>query len=375
MRLIQQFLPNPHHTEINRIFVKAKPAAAWEYARHFDAGKIPWVRLLFDIRALPDLLRGRERTEEDRSVGVDQVARNGTGFMILAEKPGQEVVVGSVGQFWHLNIPFATVAPSDFRDFQEPGWGKLAWAISVEPYGEGSTIALELRTTATDEASWEKLNRYYMLIGLGSQPIRRAAMAHITAELGKLKTPDEDDVVLPGDERLPGARYALNHKIDIEAPQALVWRYLMQLGCDRAGWYSIDALDHEGIPSTDHLVEGWESRQVGDKVPATLALDNFYEVLAVEPGHYLVLGGEVDRIGGHFATTWAFALEPIGHDACRLYTRVRVDGAPKWKEWLLAGLYYPPIHALMERAQLNHIQKLAERDAWARVSEISEAAH
>jgi hypothetical protein len=49
--------------------------------------------------------------------------------------------------------------------------------------------------------------------------------------------------------------------------------------------------------------------------------------------------------------------------ACILYTRVRVDGTPKWKEWLLAGVYYPPIHALMERTQLKHIQKLAERDA------------
>lgn len=244
MRLIQQYLPNPRHTEINRIFVKAKPADAWEYARHFDAATIPWVRLLFDIRALPDLLRG--------------------------------VVAGSVGQFWHLNIPFATVAPADFRDLQEPGWGKLAWSISVEPYGEGSTIALELRTTATDDASWEKLNRYYLLIGLGSQPIRRSAMSHIAAELGKLKTPDEDDVVLPGDEHLPSARYSLNHKKDIEAPPELMWRYL----CDRAGWYSIDALDHEGIPSTDYLVEGWQTRRVGDKVAATLAIDNFYEVLA-----------------------------------------------------------------------------------------------
>ncbi|WP_218921452.1 SRPBCC family protein [Haliscomenobacter hydrossis] len=325
---------------------------------------------MFDIRALPDLLRGRERTAEDRSVGVDQVARKGTGFMILAEKPGQEVVVGSVGQFWHLNIPFASVAPTDFRDFQEPGWGKLAWSISVEPYNEGSTIALELRTTATDEASWEKLNQYYQLIGLGSQPIRRSAMAHIVAELGKLKTPDEDEVVLPGDEHLPDARYSLNHKIDIEAPPALVWRYLMQLGCDRAGWYSIDALDHEGIPSTDHLMAGWETRQVGDKVSATMAIDNFYEVVAVEPEHYLLLGGEVDRIGGHFAMTWAFVLEPIGHDACRLYTRVRVEGTPKWKEWLLAGFYYPPVHALMERTQLKHIQKLAERDARARPAEI-----
>ena len=46
----------------------------------------------------------------------------------------------------------------------------------VEPYEEGSVIALELRTTATDEKSWKKLNRYYSIIGVASQLIRSTMM-------------------------------------------------------------------------------------------------------------------------------------------------------------------------------------------------------
>jgi hypothetical protein len=45
------------------------------------------------------------------------------------------------------------------------------------------------------------------------------------------------------------------------------------LGCDRAGWYSIDTLDHGGKPSIDHLVQGWETRKNCDKLwqtPATM---------------------------------------------------------------------------------------------------------
>jgi hypothetical protein len=30
MRLIQKYLPFPRHTEVHRIFVKAKPKEAWE---------------------------------------------------------------------------------------------------------------------------------------------------------------------------------------------------------------------------------------------------------------------------------------------------------------------------------------------------------
>ncbi|MBV6441123.1 MAG: SRPBCC family protein [Haliscomenobacteraceae bacterium CHB4] len=368
MRAIQRHLPNPRHTEINRIFVKAKPDAAWETARHFDASDIPWVRLLFDIRALPDLLTGK-RKEEDRSIGVDQVARQGTGFMILEEVPGREVVVGSVGQFWHLNIPFAPVAPADFRDFNEPGWGKLAWAIAVEPCGEGSTVSLELRTTATDDESWEKLQRYYSVIGIGSRLIRHSGMAHLEAEMGKMKRPDVDEIAMPGDERIPGAKYQMTHHRDIEAPPSIVWRYLMQLGCDRGGWYSIDALDNGGVPSIDHLVEGWESRAVGDRLSATPAQDGFFEVYAVEKERFFVIGGESDHTmltSGPFKMSWSFVLEPIGADATRLITRARGAIAPKWAEWLMGAVIYPPVHAIMQIAELKNIKRLAERDAHKR---------
>ena len=58
----------------------------------------------------------------------------------------------------------------------------------------------------------------------------------------------------------------------------------MQLGCDRAGWYSIDAFDHGGKPSIDHLSEGWETRKIGDKLWALPDdHDGFFEVYEVEP--------------------------------------------------------------------------------------------
>lgn len=363
MRAIQQHLPNPRHTEVQRIFVKAPPAAAWETARHFDMATIPWVRLLFDIRLLPDRLLGHHPPETDRRLGVDQVAESGTGFRIVQETPGKEVVVASVGQFWHLNIPFAHVEPADFKDFRTPGYGKLAWAIVVEPFLTGSTISLELRTTATDEDSWHKLNNYYQIIGIGSRLIREASVHHLEAVLGKLPLPDDNERALPGDEIIPEASYALTHHIDIEAPPEMVWPYLMQLGCDRAGWYSIDWLDNGGVPSIDHVVAGWEKRKVGDRLAATPAQDNFFEVLALKEKEHFVIGGEAVRLGGPFKVSWSFILEPIGADATHLISRARMVSAPKWAEWLMGNIIYPPVHGLMSGAQLKHIRQLAERDA------------
>lgn len=93
-------------------------------------------------------------------------------------------------------------------------------------------------------------------------------MAHLEAILGKLTRTDDHLLALPGDEYLEGNHYQLTHSVDIEASPAIVWAYLMQLGCDRAGWYSIDELDHGGVPSLAHLVPGWESRYVGDQLAA-----------------------------------------------------------------------------------------------------------
>jgi hypothetical protein len=371
MRIIQKYLPNPRHTEINRIFVKAKPAVAYEAARHFDASEISWIRLLFDIRTIPEKLSGKNNPDEDRRIGVDQIEKSGTGFKILHETPGKEVLVGSVGQFWHLNIPFADVKPDEFINFNQPGWGKLAWAIVVEPFLGGSTISLELRTTATDEHSWKKLKNYYRIIGLGSRPIRSSLMKHYEALLGKMKLPDDDEKTLAGDEIISQAKYVYNQSRIIEAPPSIVWRYLMQLGCDRAGWYSIDLLDHGGVPSIDHLAEGWETRKPGDKLDATLAKDGFFYVYQVEKEKHFVIGGEGHRLGGDFKMSWAFILEPVGEDATQLTARVRMKAAPKWSEWLQGSLLAPPMHGLMQHVELKTIKRLAERDAEMRLVDFA----
>ena len=371
MRTLQALLPNPRHREIHRIFVAAPPEVAWRSVRGLDVEQIPWVHFLFSLRTLPERLAHRDAQPENPQVGLDRLAGS-EGFMVLRETPGKEFVVGSVGQFWHLSIPFAAVAPEDFRSFDAPGWGKLAWALTVEPFEAGSVVSMELRVTATDDASWHQFERYFALIGIGSRLIREAAMAQLEAELGRLPLQDDHHRPLPGDERLPQAKHSLNHSAIIEAPPSLVWRYLMQLGCDRAGWYSIDALDHGGVPSVDHLVAGWERRAVGDKLAATPKLDGFFEVYQVEPERHFVIGGDYAFPNGEpYQMTWAFVLEPVGADATRLITRVRAEATPGWVSWVMGAVVYPPVHGLMQNVQLHNIKQLAERDALRRTAPLA----
>ena len=188
--------------------------------------------------------------------------------------------------------------------------------------------------------------------------------------LGKYKRPDDNDAVLPGDERFPDTKYQATHSIDIEAPPSIVWHYLMQLGCDRAGWYSIDALDNDGKPSVDHRVKAWAKRETGDRISATPKADAFFEVYAVNEGKYFIIGGEGQRLGEPFSMNWTFFLEPVGNDATHLITRARMRSQPPLKEWILGTFWMPPIHAIMQRWQLKNLKNICERDAQMRSQEI-----
>jgi len=91
---------------------------------------VPCVHFLFSLRTIADLFHPDKAAPQNRRIGLDQIAENGKGFMIIHEVPGKEVVVGAVGKFWHVDISFKEIPPEEFRDFDEPGWGKLAWSIS-----------------------------------------------------------------------------------------------------------------------------------------------------------------------------------------------------------------------------------------------------
>jgi hypothetical protein len=43
--------------------------------------------------------------------------------------------------------------------------------------------------------------------------------------------------------------------------------------------------------------------------------------------------------------------------------------SPKWAEYAMGKVFYPPIHGLMSLVQLNNIKKLAERHAQSRMPE------
>ena len=73
----------------------------------------------------------------------------------------------------------------------------------------------------------------------------------------------------PGIELVPGGSRGATMAVTIDAPPSQVWPWLVQMGCDRAGWYSWDRLDNGGVPSSEHMHPEWQKLSVGDHLAST----------------------------------------------------------------------------------------------------------
>lgn len=360
--MLQAWISEPRLDETEFFDVAVAPWQAYETIRHFDAGRSPLIHALFSLRLLPEKLAGR--SAEPVHLGInDLAAPAGPGFRMLADEPEHGFVIGAIARPWQAVIDFAD-AP-DFQAFAEPGWAKIAWSIRCLPRGHGTRVVFELRVATTDADSWPAMRRYYRLIGPFSRLIRRHLFHLLEHELGDAETAGQTRL-LPGDERLPGAKAQDTYSITLKAAPEAIWPWLVQMGYHRGGWYTQDWLDNGGQPGAEAIVPAWQSLAVGSRLPVADGEDGF-EVLELEAGRSLVLASCYDLTAGrqqafdqprpesYWRMTWAFVLEALGPDETRLLARVRVDYAPERVGLRL--LWLRPLHALMQQLQLQHLRQ------------------
>lgn len=202
--------------------------------------------------------------------------------------------------------------------------------------------------------------------------------------------PAEATKALPGDDVVSAPTGGETRGITIDAPPEAVWPWLLQLGYGRAGWYSYDQLDQRGR-SADDIVEAWQTLAVGDIVPTHPG--GGFEVVAIEPGHALVLrsdtalmqaqteaakasasgletatagvkasGAMLSRTPPEYAASWAFVLEPLdGGARTRLVERLRVRmPAPEGPAAVVMGEAFGFGVFTMVRRQMLGIRDRAE---------------
>ncbi len=106
------------------------------------------------------------------------------GWILLDERAADEIALGLVGKFWRPVIEFARSA-DDYRDFDEPGFAKTVYDLSVREVNANRTLLSgPMRTATTDEHARRWFRRCWtfgvgsgahILVGAPLDSARRAA--------------------------------------------------------------------------------------------------------------------------------------------------------------------------------------------------------
>ena len=177
----------------------------------------------------------------------------------------------------------------------------------------------------------------------------------------------------PGDELSPRAAEIATRAISIDAPIEVVWAWLIQIGQDRAGFYSYTWLENLfrcAMPKVDRIVPEWQERCVGDTV--WLARRDRYhgearqKVVQIVRGRVLTLAspsdwGRILRRETSHGGTWAFILTPVSVNTTRLVVRSRGPEAPGVLGRLFWVAVFEPAHFIMERRMMLRLKALSER--------------
>ena len=187
-------------------------------------------------------------------------------------------------------------------------------------------------------------------------------------------TPDEVVCPYPGDHLIAGAGNPSTMATTLPAPPDDVWPWLLQMGCDRAGWYSWDRLDNGGRPSADRIHPEWQGLREGDCLLSMPSGATWFTAAIVDAPRTLVLRADIELPSGHafdpsgplpkaFSEgVWGFHLRPVdGGASTRLVVRTWGRTAPQPLMKIVDLLVGEPAHAIMQRRQFESLRRRVGR--------------
>ena len=185
--LLDDFLPYSDVASRHAVHVRATPETVFEAMWRADIGG-PIACALLATRLLPAALAGsgaaRARLRDLRAgPAVTLRGLRGTGFTLLGEHPGEEVVLGITGRFWTAGGDVMTTDPARFAAGPPAGAAQAAWSFTVTPLADGGTrLATETRVRCADADSRRRFRVYWLVIGPFSSLLRRLMLRAIRRE-------------------------------------------------------------------------------------------------------------------------------------------------------------------------------------------------
>lgn len=159
--LIDQFLPRFDICARYHRVIQAPIERVYTVTRHLDVRSSRAVNWLYRLRGLPE-----------SGLTLDGMMK--LGFVLLADKPSQEIVFGLIGRFWTLSAHIQRVSPRAFVKFDRPGFAKVAGNMAFTPVGNGKVrVSTETRVRCLDDKSRRYFRLYWSLIAPFSGIVRK----------------------------------------------------------------------------------------------------------------------------------------------------------------------------------------------------------
>ena len=177
--LLDRFLPAHDVVDRHHVHVAAPAAVTLASAVEVDLFDVFAVRAMFKGRQV--ILRGAV-DDRPRPRGLLAEVRS-RGWVVLAETPEREIVVGAVTRPWEANVTFRSIPAEAFAAFNEPDYVKIVWTLRADAVGDNASIfRTETRAAATDPWARVKFRRYWALLSTGIILIRRMMLGQVRSE-------------------------------------------------------------------------------------------------------------------------------------------------------------------------------------------------
>jgi hypothetical protein len=159
---------------------------------------------------------------------------------------------------------------------------------------------------------------------------------------------------LPGDELIPKPNVQMTHAANIDAPPEALWPWIAQMGRERSGYYGLDILTNQSIPSVAFI------RQDMPAPEKDTALDGGYHIIDVIPCRQLLIGGfSIQRLPGVVQDVSSlYLLERRRDGSTRLLVRHRVFsyGLPG----ALFNVFYEMVYFMFASQQIEQLKQHAQ---------------
>ncbi len=170
--LIDEFMPTYDFDEKHETIIRASAEEVYTALNSFDFNDSFIIRWLFRLRGLAS---GSASDAGEQILTLRDMTK--FGFVVLDEKPIEEILFGLVGKFWKPNGDLQKINAEDFLAFDKIGYAKAAWNFALtESAAKKTRLITETRVQCTDDTSRSQFGFYRTFIKPFSGWIRKETL-------------------------------------------------------------------------------------------------------------------------------------------------------------------------------------------------------